>query len=168
MDILYAPWRDKYVVQDSKENRASNSVCVFCTMLADQDAHKNFILKKTQHAFVVLNTYPYNGGHILILPRQHAAHLEDVSQEIRAELMELMSASIVILKQVLRSDGINSGLNLGRASGGSIPDHFHFHVVPRWFGDTGFSVVTAKTKSISVDLVRIYNDLKPEFEKLEI
>ncbi len=169
MDILYAPWRDKYVVESNKENCASETLCVFCKMLTVDDSdHHNFILKKTEHAFVILNLYPYNGGHLLVLPRQHAAKLEDVSKEIRAELMELMSASIVILKNVLRADGMNTGLNLGKASGGSVPDHIHFHIVPRWFGDTGFTVTTADTKSVSVDLQRIYNDLQPAFEKLEI
>ncbi|MDP3787974.1 MAG: HIT domain-containing protein [Candidatus Chromulinivorax sp.] len=169
MDILYAPWRDKYVVGSNKESCASDSICIFCKMLVSDDVdHQNFVLKKTQHAFVILNLYPYNGGHLLVLPRQHAARLEDVSKEIRTELMELMSASIVILKDVLRADGINTGLNLGKASGGSVPDHLHFHIVPRWFGDTGFTVTTADTKSVSVDLERIYNDLKPAFEALEI
>lgn len=169
MDILYAPWRDKYVVNGDKENCTAEADCVFCKMLVSGDFdHQNFVLKKTKHAFVILNLYPYNGGHLLILPHQHAARLEDLSKEIRTELMELMSASIVILKNILQADGINTGLNLGKASGGSVPNHIHFHVVPRWFGDTGFTVTTADTKSVSVDLHRIYNDLKPVFQALEI
>lgn len=169
MDILYAPWRDKYVCNSKKENNALSNACVFCQKFSSQDCdQQNFILKKTKHAFIILNLYPYNGGHILILPRQHAAHLEDLSREIRAELMELMSATIVILKNVLKADGINTGLNLGKASGGSVPEHLHFHVVPRWAGDTGFITTISQTKSISVDLHRIYNDLKPAFQALEI
>src|SRR5207253_805618 len=104
--------------------------------------------------FVILNLYPYNGGHLLILPQQHIAHLEEVSQEIRAELMELISASIVILKNVLGAQGINAGLNLGRASGAGIPSHLHFHVVPRWVGDTSFITTIGNTKNVSVDLER--------------
>jgi ATP adenylyltransferase len=170
MDILYAPWRDAYVTK-SKENQGSlpEDYCVFCDKLADtnQDS-KNFILKKTKHAFVILNLYPYNGGHLLILPLQHVAHLEDLSKEIRAELMELMSASIVILKNVLGAQGVNAGLNLGRASGAGIPSHLHLHVVPRWVGDTSFITVIGNTKNVSVDLEKIYTNLKPAFEALEI
>jgi ATP adenylyltransferase len=167
MDILYAPWRDKYVVSADKENNDADDICVFCKMLLSDDFdQQNFILKKTEHAFIILNLYPYNGGHLLILPRQHIAHLEDLSKEIRAELMELLSASVVILKKNLQADGMNTGLNLGKSSGGSVPEHLHFHVVPRWAGDTGFMTTTAQTKMISVDLQTIYNNLKPVFDTL--
>ena len=169
MDILYAPWRDKYVTHSKKEKSPSDDACVFCEkLLAKNPDDQEFVLKKTKHAFVILNLYPYNGGHLLILPQQHVAHLEDLSQEIRAELMELVSASIVILKNVLRAEGINAGLNLGRASGAGIPSHVHFHVVPRWIGDTSFITTIGDVKNVSVDLERIYNDLKPAFQALEI
>ncbi|MBP6869352.1 HIT domain-containing protein [Candidatus Babeliales bacterium] len=174
MDILYAPWRDTYITKSKKNEKPSDQDCVFCKKLVDKnssdqdDSAEEFILKKTKHAFIILNLYPYNGGHLLILPRQHVAQLEDVSAQVRAELMELMSASIVILKNVLKAEGINTGLNLGRASGAGIPSHLHFHVVPRWFGDTSFITTIGDTKNVSVDLHRIYQDLKPAFQALEI
>ncbi len=169
MDILYAPWRDTYVTDTKKEKKPSENDCVFCEKLATPDCdEQNFILKKTKHAFVILNLYPYNGGHLLILPQQHIANLEDLSQEVRAELMELVSASVVILKNTLKAEGINSGLNLGRAAGAGIPSHLHFHVLPRWFGDTSFISTIGNTKNVSVDLQRVYNDLKPAFQALEI
>ena len=141
----------------------------FCDkIIIDDSAPQDFILKKTKHAFVILNLYPYNGGHLLILPIQHVAHLEDLSKEIRAELMELMNASIVILKNVLQAQGVNAGMNLGRASGAGIPSHLHMHVVPRWVGDTSFITVIGNTKNVSVDLEKIYKNLKPSFEALEI
>ena len=169
MEILYAPWRDKYVTDIKKEIKTSENDCVFFEkLLAQTPDDQEFILKKTKHAFVILNLYPYNGGHLLILPQQHIAHLEDLSQEIRAELMELVSASIVILKKVINAEGINAGLNLGRAGGAGIPSHVHFHVVPRWLGDTSFITTISDIKNVSVDLERIYNDLKPAFQALEI
>ncbi len=169
MDILYAPWRDKYVTHSKKENSPLADTCVFCEKLSIQDpADQEFVLKKTKYAFVILNLYPYNGGHLLILPHQHVAHLEDLSQPARAEIMELVCASTVILKNVIGAQGINAGLNLGQASGAGIPSHLHFHVVPRWVGDTGFITTIGNVKNVSVDLERIYNDLKPAFQALEL
>ena len=170
MDILYAPWRDKYVT-NSKEGKSTQEeeMCVFCQKIVQKNLDsQEFILKRTQHALVILNLYPYNGGHLLILPLQHVANLEDVSKEVRHELMELMSASIVILKNVLQAQGVNAGMNLGRASGAGIPSHLHLHVVPRWVGDTSFITVIGNTKNVSVDLEKIYNNVKPAFDALEI
>lgn len=169
MDILYAPWRDTYVENSKKEKDPEDKSCVFCKKsLATQADHESFLLKKTEHAFVILNLYPYNGGHLLILPIQHIAHLEDLTHQVRAELMELVAASSKILKDVLHAQGINAGLNLGRASGAGIPEHLHFHVVPRWIGDTSFITTIGNTKNVSVDLQRIYNELKPAFTALEL
>ncbi len=170
MDILYAPWRDVYVTK-SKEDKilVSDDFCVFCHKIVDEKlATQEFILKKTKHAFVILNLYPYNGGHLLILPIKHIANLEDLSKEVRAELMELTNASIVILKNVLQAHGINVGMNLGRASGAGIPSHLHMHLVPRWVGDTSFITVIGNTKNVSVDLEKIYQNLKPAFDALDI
>jgi len=169
MDILYAPWRDNYIQHSIKQNKSANEACVFCEKFTKKDTHEQeFVLKKTKHACVILNLYPYNGGHLLIVPHKHAAHLEDLSKAARAELMELMSASVTILKTQLKAEGVNTGFNLGRASGAGIPDHLHLHVVPRWFGDTSFITTIGHTKNVSVDLTRIYNDLKPAFQALEL
>ena len=170
MDILYAPWRDQYVT-NTKENKGCepHNSCIFCNKILSKDEKvQEFILKETEHAFVILNLYPYNGGHLLILPKEHVAHLENLTKEIRAQLMELVCASSVILKNILQAQGINAGLNLGRASGAGIPEHLHFHVVPRWIGDTSFITVIGNTKNVSVDLEKIYNNLKPAFDALEI
>ena len=169
MDILYAPWRDNYIHQSKKNSNELDDDCVFCKKLSAKDSdYQEFVLKVTKNAFVILNLYPYNGGHLLILPQQHTAHLEDLSKEVRSELMELMSASVTILKDVLKAEGINAGLNLGRASGAGIPSHLHLHVVPRWNGDTSFITTIGHTKNVSVDLEKVYNDLKPAFQALEI
>lgn len=169
MDILYAPWRDKYVKHSIKHKNDDHEACTFCTIFSvENDDDKHFILKKTKHAIVILNLYPYNSGHVLILPRLHSADLENLSKAARAEIMELINASIIILKKELQAQGINSGINLGTISGAGMPTHLHFHVVPRWIGDTSFITVIGDTKSISVDLKRIYNELKPAFQALEL
>lgn len=169
MDILYAPWRDKYVKHGIKEKDPQKTNCVFCDKVSVEDpANHEFVLKITKHAFVVLNLYPYNGGHILILPIKHVADIEDLSKDVRSELMELMSASIVILKEKLKTQGVNAGLNLGRASGAGLPEHLHLHVVPRWIGDTNFITTVGQTKNVSVDLHEVYKDLKPAFQALKL
>lgn len=169
MDILYAPWRDKYVKHSIKHKDDENEACVFCTIFSATNVdEKEFILKETEHAIILLNIYPYNSGHVLILPRTHVANLDELSKNVRIELMELMNASIIILKDVLCAQGINAGVNLGKIGGAGIPGHLHFHVVPRWLGDTSFISVVGETKNISVDLKRIYNELKPAFTALEL
>ena len=169
MDILYAPWRDKYVAKSVKERAIECIECVFCKKLLDgEDPDKQFILKKTEHAIVVMNIYPYNSGHLLVLPISHVSELSDLSKEVRGHLMELLSESIVILKKELKAEGINSGLNLGKAGGAGIPKHIHLHVVPRWPGDTNFLPIIGETKQISVDLKRIFDQLKPSFEALKL
>ena len=169
MDILYAPWRDKYVKHSGKDKNDISEPCVFCAIFLEQDsAHHEFILKKTEHAVVLLNIYPYNGGHLLIIPLQHAANLDELSKQARAEIIELVSASAAILKDRLQTEGVNAGLNLGRASGAGIPEHLHFHVVPRWLGDTGFMTTIGQTRNVSVDLKKTYEELKPAFQALEI
>jgi ATP adenylyltransferase len=169
MDILYAPWRDKYVHDSKDKDSSAQKECVFCCKLTtNQDENQEFVLKTTKNGFVILNLYPYNGGHLLVLPKQHVANLEDLSASVRAELMELVCASVTILKTVLNAEGINAGFNLGRASGAGIPDHLHFHILPRWFGDTSFITTIGHTKNVSVDLEKIYNDLKPAFQALDL
>ncbi len=169
MDILYAPWRDNYITEHKKDKKTSGQACVFCDILSADSVNKDtFVLKKTEHVFVILNLYPYNGGHLLIIPYKHEENLENLSTEIRTELMELTSASVRIVKEVLHAQGVNAGFNLGRASGAGIPDHLHMHVVPRWIGDTSFITTIGQTKNVSVDLHRIYNDLKPAFQALEL
>jgi len=169
MDILYAPWRDNYVKHSIKCKDAQNVECVFCTIFSSKDpVDQEFVLRRTDRVVVLLNIYPYNSGHLLIIPLDHVAHFEDLSKEVRSEIMELMTASIVILKQKLCAQAINTGANLGKISGAGVPDHLHMHVVPRWIGDTSFITVVGETKTISVDLKRIYNELKPAFQALEL
>ncbi len=170
MDRLYAPWRESYAtrVDAEKKEHIGHDACVFCLQLEDGNDEKYFILRRFPNTIVMLNLYPYNGGHLLILPFKHTDSLSQLSPDIRAEIMEVTNQSIIILSEVLEAQGFNVGLNLARAAGAGIPSHVHFHVVPRWVGDTNFLVTLANTKQISVDLYALYTKLRPYFQELKI
>jgi ATP adenylyltransferase len=170
MDRLYAPWREGYAtrVDAEKKEHISHDACVFCLQLEEGTDEKYFILRRFPNTIVMLNLYPYNGGHLLVLPFKHTDSLSQLSPDIRAEIMEVTNQSIIILSEVLEAQGFNVGLNLARAAGAGIPSHVHFHVVPRWIGDTNFLVTLANTKQISVDLYALYTKLRPYFQELKI
>lgn len=170
MKHLYAPWRGIYAQENGKLKRhTEQSGSPFSAEFAADNDEENFILKRLKHHGIMLNHYPYNPGHLLIIPYRVAPALSDLTREERIELMEATNASVSILKTYLQNDGANVGLNLGDASsGGSIPDHLHVHIVPRWHGDTGFLATTAQTKVLSEDLRVVYNTLKKPFAELDI
>ena len=170
MKRLYAPWRSLYAksLHEGKGERSLKEQCDFCTQISANQDEKYFILKRFKHSFVCLNLYPYNAGHIMILPLKHQATLHELTKEARLEIMEAVSASTTIIQKVLESEGINVGINLGKAAGAGSPSHLHVHVLPRWSGDTNFLPALADTKLISFDLHEIYKKLKPEFDKLTL
>lgn len=158
MKQLYAPWRESYIqTKDPK-------VCPFCVQKDAHNDEKHFILRRFTHCYAMLNLFPYNAGHLLIIPYKHEGSLELLSPEVHHELMDIASMSISILKKTLGAQGINMGLNQGgAAAGGSIPEHLHLHVLPRWLSDTNFLVTLSNTKQISFDLHKIYDQLKTAF-----
>ncbi len=166
MKLLYAPWRDKYTMSTAhtKNEHTPTESCVFCLHANDTSKdEQNFVLRRYKHIYVMLNLYPYNAGHLLLLPYTHIANLEDLSHEARTELIQVTAASNRILKDTLLAEGINGGYNSSKIAGAGIPAHFHMHVLPRWLGDTNFLPTLAQTKAISFDLHDIYNKLKKEF-----
>lgn len=168
MEILYAPWRSEFSGKEleTKKENSSDQECVFCTQLKENADEKYFILRRFKKCVVMLNRFPYNAGHLLIMPTIHTGELDALPQDVRVELMELITSCTTILKKELAAQGINAGLNLGKASGPSIPAHLHFHVLPRWEGDTNFMPVLGQTKVISFDLNEIYNRLKQPIDTL--
>lgn len=160
MNYLYAPWRSKYVKELGKSDDTKAENCIFCNNITEQQDEKNFILKRFMHHVVMLNKYPYNAGHLMIIPFAHKPSLEDFSMEQRSELIELTTMCATTLKKILKAEGINIGINLGKIAGAGMPAHLHLHVLPRWQGDTNFLPLLAETKQISVDLESIYNQLK--------
>lgn len=166
MKQLFCPWRNDYTtsIAEKKQDGCSKTDCVFCTQpQEDNDAHY-FILARYKHCYVMLNRYPYNAGHILIIPHNHVPNLEDLTPEAQTEMMNLCAQSSAILKSELKAEGINIGINMGKAAGAGIPSHLHMHVLPRWQGDTNFFPTLCDTKQISFDLHEIYKELKQHFE----
>jgi len=168
MKYLYAPWRSSYITKKTKPEAINKDSCVFCLKLAENNDEQNFILKRFKHNAIILNLFPYNAGHLMIVPLEHKKRPLDLNHEARIEFMELTSQAINILEKDLRAEGLNVGLNLGSAAGAGIPTHLHMHVIPRWTGDTNFMPIIAETKPISLDLNIVYQDLKPLFDKIKI
>lgn len=165
MEFLYAPWRKKYIQpgQRSKSEKTTEDECVFCKQIAANEDEKFFILYKGSSFVVMLNLYPYNPGHLLIVSRKHVPSLNDFSVQERSELIELANTSIEIVKKALSAEGVNVGINLGKVAGAGIPSHFHQHILPRWQSDTNFLPTLAETKQISIDLHELYQQLKPYY-----
>lgn len=166
MHNLYAPWRSIYAqsIDASKDNDTDSDACIFCGLRHDNNDATNFIVKRYTYCYVILNKYPYNAGHILILPYAHHKELNQLEYAARTEIMEVITKATTILQETLKAQGINIGLNSGKAAGAGIPSHLHFHVLPRWIGDTNFLPTLAYTKVISFDLHEIYEILKLHFK----
>lgn len=170
MRILYAPWRSMYAarIDEGKQAHLPAHSCDFCAQVKKSNDAEFFILRRFTHCFAILNKYPYNAGHLMILPFAHVASLAELPKEARTEIMQAITESISIVEKILKPEGVNMGLNIGKASGAGIPSHIHFHVLPRWAGDTNFLPTLVNTKVVSFDLREIYEKLKPEFENLKL
>jgi len=161
MDKLWAPWRVPYITAVVEKKKG----CVFCAMLKEQYDAKNYIVTRKKTCFAVLNLYPYNNGHLLVLPNRHVNDLSKLSRDERNELMDLLDEMKALLDAVLHPDGYNIGINLGRVAGAGFPGHVHIHLVPRWSGDMNFMPVIAQTKVISQSLTALYKQLQCERDK---
>lgn len=152
MDKLWAPWRVKYVTELIDKTRS----CVFCRILKEHNDKKNLIFVRQAKSYAVLNLFPYNNGHILILPNRHVADLGELTDEESADLWRLVNYAKTLLDKTIKPGGYNVGINLGRVAGAGFPGHLHVHVVPRWKGDVNFMPVVAQTKVISQSLKVLY------------
>jgi ATP adenylyltransferase len=146
------------------ENHEKQEGCIFCNALARVDNAENLIIKRGTLAFVILNLYPYTSGHIMVAPMAHQPSLEFLDPGSRAEMMELVSQSMVVLKKVYNPQAFNVGANIGEAAGAGEPDHVHLHIVPRWEGDTNFMSALAETRVLPESLEETYNRIKAGFE----
>jgi ATP adenylyltransferase len=150
MDKLWSPWRSQYI--DSIHIK--NDKCVFCAMAEDAlDNPNSLVINKGTHTFTVLNLFPYNNGHLLVIPYRHLKDFEALSREENIEVMDKLQLALKALKQVYSPEGFNIGANIGKVSGAGIDEHIHFHIVPRWNGDTNFMPVLGEVKIISQDLL---------------
>ncbi|MDO8462232.1 MAG: HIT domain-containing protein [Deltaproteobacteria bacterium] len=153
MKVLWAPWRMEFIL--AKKTKA----CIFCRILKEKKDRKNLILARKKHCFVVLNKFPYNNGHLMVIPYRHTATLSHLSAAEKLEMMEALAEATDNLKKKLKPEGFNAGLNLGRVAGAGIKDHLHFHLVPRWGADTNFMPLFGETKAIPEHLSKSYDHL---------
>ena len=161
MDRLWAPWRIDYIKSEKEKG------CIFCDKPAEGDDHSMLILYRGENSFVIMNLYPYNNGHLMIAPYQHTDSTHKLNSSSRSEIMELADQAMTIQKNIMNADGFNYGANIGYSGGAGIADHIHFHIVPRWTGDTNFMPVLGHTKVQMQGLQETYNDLRPHFDKLK-
>jgi ATP adenylyltransferase len=140
--------------------------CLFCEKPKTEDDRTALILHRAEHCFVMLNRYPYNNGHLLVVPYQHASSLQHISRDASAELMYLVQRSLGFLRDLYQPDGFNLGVNEGQAAGAGIAEHVHFHIVPRWAGDSNYVSVLGETRVIPELLEETYTGLRPCYEAL--
>jgi len=157
MQILWAPWRMTYITGPREGG------CILCTKAASTDDPANLVLARGKRAYVLMNLYPYSNGHLMVAPYRHCDRLADLSPEELHDLMHWIQRSEGVLREALRPDGFNIGLNLGKVAGAGVEDHLHFHLVPRWSGDTNFMPVIGETKVIPEHLAATYANLAPRF-----
>jgi ATP adenylyltransferase len=161
MDRLWAPWRMKYILSAKK-----TSGCILCEERKKNDDRKNYILYRGKHTFVIMNLYPYNNGHLLIVPNTHESEIDKLPETELSDLMRTTQVAVNILKQVMRPEGLNIGINIGKSAGAGIPEHLHVQIVPRWTGDASYITVFDETRVLSELLDGTYERLKPYFEKI--
>ena len=160
MQQLWAPWRINYIREQKEKG------CIFCSKQKSTDDKNSLILSRGDHSFVLMNLYPYNNAHLLISPYEHVETTDKLDLETLNEIIWFANESMIILKENLKADGYNFGANIGSAGGAGIVDHIHFHVVPRWNGDTNFMPVISETKVQVQGLQETYDELKIHFDKI--
>lgn len=152
MRVIFAPWRMAYIGQKKP------SKCFFCEKSRQKKDRENYILSRAEEAFVIMNTFPYNNGHLLIAPFRHVTNVKDITDGEWRSLIVLLRKSVVAVKKALGPDGFNIGMNIGRVAGAGA-EHLHIHVVPRWAGDTSFMPVISEVKVIPEHLWTTYDRL---------
>ena len=161
MKVLWAPWRMDYILNNTKDNG-----CIFCQG-KKENLSERFILFSGKHSLVMMNKYPYINGHLLVSPLRHVAALDQLEETEMAALMTMVSHSVAILKKIMKAEGFNVGLNLGKVAGAGVEDHLHFHVVPRWNGDTNFMTVFGDLRVIPEHMEQTYARLLPLFKEVK-
>lgn len=159
-DLLMRPERYRYV-----RRLVKNQECVFCQAARKGLGFESLLLHQNEHALFILNKYPYNAGHMLVLPRRHTGRLTNLSTVEYQALSKALYLAVQVLEKTYASDGINVGLNQGRVAGAGLPEHLHWHVIPRWTGDTNFFPVIAETKVLAETLQQSYNKISAGFKQ---
>ncbi|HEY0840738.1 MAG TPA: HIT domain-containing protein [Vulgatibacter sp.] len=160
METLWAPWRLAFIEGEEKP-----AGCIFCLFPAEDRDRERLILGRSAHSFVIMNKFPYNNGHLMVVPRAHVADPGALDEGAWDDLQRTLRLSIGVVREVYGPDAMNVGMNLGRAAGAGIADHLHWHVVPRWAGDVNFMPVLAETRVIPEHLDASWAKLRPAFDR---
>ncbi len=160
MQALWAPWRMELIESGKPKG------CIFCLFPAEDRDRENLILGRSEHSFVMLNKFPYNNGHLMVIPRRHLSALTELREEEFLDLHRLLQRSIELLGEAYHPEGMNVGMNLGKVAGAGIADHLHYHAVPRWGGDTNFMPVLSATKVMIEHLQASYDRMRPMFDRI--
>jgi ATP adenylyltransferase len=160
MDHLWTPWRMAYIRSDKQADG-----CVFCNLAADVN-NETQVIARSQHVYVTLNLYPYNNGHVMVVPYEHIQTQESLSTEALTDLMLTVNRCLAALRKVYHPAAYNIGANIGAAAGAGIAEHYHFHIVPRWSGDANFMSVVGETRVIPDTLENTYRELKAAWTEL--
>jgi ATP adenylyltransferase len=164
MEKLYSPWRSKYI-EGFKGTAQKDEGCIFCAAMENTNDKERFVIYRGSEAFVMMNLYPYNSGHMMIVPKRHTSDFSSLSADELAECMSLLQLSQKALGDLSHPHGYNIGMNLGKSGGAGIDDHLHWHIVPRWNGDTNFMPVLADVKMVSEDMEKQWEKLYEFFAK---
>ena len=165
MKNLWSPWRSKYI--ESFKDEQSNDKCIFCEAVQkDISDLNNLVVRKSKNTFIILNLYPYNNGHLMIVPKRHLGLIGQITPEESHEMMDELILAEKVLRKIYSAHGFNIGANLSRAGGAGIEEHIHFHIVPRWNGDTNFMPVIGEVKVISQDLAETKKKLLATYSEL--
>ena len=161
MDKLYSPWRIDYILGEKEKG------CIFCAKQQANDDEGHLILKRGEKTYIVMNLYPYNNGHLMVVPFRHVARMQELTDEELCELGKMTQLCERVLSDAYHPDGLNVGMNLGEAAGAGVADHLHIHVVPRWNGDTNFISTVGNTRVIPEKMEEAYKKLKKVFNTYE-
>jgi len=157
MDFLWTPWRYAYIVSSNK-----SPTCPFCEAFQRTDDRKTGVVYRGQHCFIIVNAFPYTSGHVMIVSNQHLDELIKLPPETATEMMSLAQRMESVLREVYRPDGINLGINVGKAAGAGVAGHIHMHVLPRWVADSNFMTVVGETRMLPESLETTYDRLKAQ------
>jgi len=162
MKRLWAPWRMEYILSEEK-----NKTCLFCDVSKEKISRdkKNLVLHRSRYCLVIMNLYPYNSGHVMVVPYFHTPTFEGLSDKMLFDFIKTIEKSVAALKKALNPDGFNMGLNFGKVAGAGMEQHMHFHIVPRWTGDTDSMPIISEIRVMPEHMKKTYNKLKVFFKK---
>jgi ATP adenylyltransferase len=157
MKVLWAPWRMEYILSEKEKE------CLFCTKPKEEKDRENLILFRSKRSYVIMNKYPYNNGHLMVVPYLHTSSFDGLSDEDMLDLIKITKFSVECLKSAFYPEGFNIGINIGEAAGAGIEEHLHIHIVPRWVGDSSFMAVLSEVNVIPQHILETYDRLYPVF-----